>query len=227
MAPGPPQNLVVDLELEPTKVDLSLYFSFRLAELVGINGTYVDDLVHTIDNEFRKKCAKTHQAFEKIGDNRPPFTFSGFNVSVTDNESLSIDQNLYRKQLEYFYNSSTFSEFRSMRMKLAWLANTRPDLQFAISQLAQVTQARFDTNAMGYVKNLNSTVRYGHDNAVSIRFPRPECSSIRLVGFSDAAYAKNHDLTSKLGRIMLIMDDSNIAIQISFKSYKSRRVTRY
>ena len=113
-----------------------------------------------------------------------------------------------------------------MRMKLAWLANTRPDLQLAISQLAQVTQARFDTNAKTYVKNLNSAIRYAHDNAASLRFPKIERSSIGLVGFSDAAYANNHDLTSQLGRIVLIMDDSNKTIPISFKSYKSRRVTR-
>ena len=92
-----------------------------------------------------------------------------------------------------------------------------------------MTQARFDTNAIAYVKNLNSTVRYAHDNAhnaASLRFPKLERSSIRLFGFSDAAYANNHDLTSQLGLIVLIMDDSNKAIPISFKSYKSRRVTR-
>ena len=34
-----------ELNLTPTKCDSSLYFSFRLRELIGINGSYVDDLL--------------------------------------------------------------------------------------------------------------------------------------------------------------------------------------
>ena len=69
------KHLVEYLELVPTKVDPSLYFSFRLVELVGINGTYVSNLLRTGDNEFSKRCDKTHQTFETSGDDPLPFTF--------------------------------------------------------------------------------------------------------------------------------------------------------
>ncbi len=57
-------------------------------------------------------------------------------------------------------------------------------------------------------------------------FPKLDLNSIRLVGYSDTAFANNHDLTSQLGRIILLTDDHNAAVPIAFKTYNSRRVTR-
>ena len=65
-----------------------------------------------------------------------------------------------------------------------------------------------------------------HKNVAHLKFPSLERDDVRIVGYSDAAYANNRDLTSQLGRIILLMDKSNNAIPVSFKSYKSRRVTR-
>ena len=220
------KHLTDELELEPTKVDPSLYFSFRLGELVGINGTYVDDLLRAGDNGFHKKCAQTHERFETSGDESLTLIFAGSALTREPDGSITISQSPYRKQLEFLDKSSTFSDFRSMRMKLAWLSNTRPDLLFEISQLAQITSYRFATSANACIKRLNSAVRYALDNDASLKFRRLERDSLRLVGFSDASYANNHDLTSQLGRIIMLSDKSNNSIPISFKSYKSRRVTR-
>ena len=49
---------------------------------------------------------------------------------------------------------------------------------------------------------------------------------MQIVGYSDAAFANNDDLSSQLGRIIFLMDDDVNAAHIAFKSYKSRRVTR-
>ena len=166
------------------------------------------------------KCSKQSETIPRHS------RFSGFNVSVSDEGSPTFDQNFYRKQYEYLDNASTFPYFKSMRMKLAWLANTRADLQFEISQLAQVTQEMFNKDAMTCVKKLNAAGRYGHDNAASLQFQKLDRTNIRFAKFSDAAHASNHDLTSQLGRILFIMDNSNKSVPILFKSYKSRRVTR-
>ena len=226
MAPITSQTLTDELGLETTKVDPSLYFSFRLGELVGINGTYVEDLLRAGDVEFRRKCQVTHEKYEISGDESVPLVFAGFTLSRNSDGSFSIDQNQYRKQLEYLDKSSTFSEFRSMRMKLGWLANTRPDLQFEISQLGQITRDRFRNNARVCVKRLNAAVRYVIDNAASFKVRKLKRGGLRIVGFSDVSYASNHDLTSQLGRMIVLMDKANNEIPISFKSYKSRRVTR-
>ena len=62
-----------------------------------------------------------------------PCTFSAF--SLARRKDGSLEQKLERPH----FDEST-SKFRSMRMRLAWLANTRPDCQLEISQLAQVTK---------------------------------------------------------------------------------------
>ena len=55
------KNLTNDLGLTPTKVELSLYFSFRLGKLVWLNGIHVDDLLRAGPDEFRDEARKTHQ----------------------------------------------------------------------------------------------------------------------------------------------------------------------
>lgn len=50
-----------------------------------------------------------------------------------------MDQTFYVKQLQESDKDSTFNDFRSMRMKIAWLSNSRPELLFEISQPALVT----------------------------------------------------------------------------------------
>ena len=112
-----------------------------------------------------------------------------------------------------------------MRMRIAWLANTRPDLHFEISQLAKIPEDRFKRNASAYLKRLNIAIRYANNNAAHLQFPKLCLTSIRIVAYSDVAFAKNFDLTSQLGRIILLIDGSGKAVPISFKSYKSRRVT--
>ena len=67
---------------------------------------------------------------------------------------------------------------------------------------------------MAYVEKLNAAVQDAHDNAASLRFQKLDLTTIRLVGFSDAAYANNHDLTSQLGRILFITDNNNKCIPI-------------
>ena len=111
-------------------------------------------------------------------------------------------------------------------MRLAWLSNTRPDLLYEISQLAQVTQLRYDTEKKRIVQRANRAVRYAHNNPSKIMFPKLEAKSLRIVGYSDAGYSSNNDLSSQLGRIVLLMDESGAAAPIIFKSYKSRRISR-
>ena len=84
----------------------------------------------------------------------------------------------------------------------------------------------FDSNPKAYLKHINSLVRYAHNNIAHLKFPSLERDTLRIAGFSDAAYANNYDLTSQLGRIILLSDVSNAVIPISFERYKSRRVTR-
>ena len=99
-------------------------------------------------------------------------------------------------------------------------------MQFEISEQAQITEKRFYSDSSGFVKRMNQLVQYAHDSVAHLNFLKLEQESLRIVRFSDAAYANNHDLTPQLSRVILLADDTNAFLPISFKIYKSRRVTR-
>ena len=161
----------------------------------------MDDLLRAGTPAFRKTCSETLQRFETTGDEHPPFTFAGFNIAKRTDVPYAIDQLFYLKKLEELDSSSSFNDFRSMRMRLAWLANTRPDLQFEISQIAQITGQRFSENASAHLQRFNAAIRYATNNVACIQLPQLDSSSVKITGYSDAAFANNFDLSSQLGYI--------------------------
>ena len=151
-------------------------------------------------------------------DEHVPCTFSGFSLARGKDRSLEQNQHFYLQKLERLHLEASFSEFRSMRMRLAWLANTRPDCQFEISQLAQVTEDRYLAEQPTLVRRLNRATRYAVDNRVSLKISTLEQKSPRVVGFADASFANNHDLSTQLGHICFLVDDQGRSVPISFKS---------
>ncbi len=113
-----------------------------------------------------------HEQFETSGDESLPLTFAGFSIFNRYDAPIAINQAFYLRKVEEFMKDSSYSEFRSMRMRVAWLANTRPDLPFEISQLAQVTQKHFEDDAAATIKRLKNTNKYAHANTAAIRFPK-------------------------------------------------------
>ena len=81
---------------------------------------------------------KTKERFQMGEDEHIPCTVSGFSPARGKNDILEQNQHLYLQKLEQLHLDASFSEFRSMHMKLAWLANTFSDYQFEISQPTQV-----------------------------------------------------------------------------------------
>ena len=220
------EHLVDELDHFSTKTDMSMYISIQHGKLDGISGVYVDNILRTGTPRYRLQCSKTHVKFDTTGDEEPPLTFSGFHITIPSNFPFTMDQTFYIRNLEELNIDSRFLAFRSTGMKLAWLASTLPDMLFEISQLAQVTEEHFNFGAKEYIKRLNSSTKYAHNNMAHLLFRKLDMNSVRLVGYSDAAFSNNRDRTSQLGRIILLTDEHDKAIPIVFKSYKSRRVTR-
>lgn len=54
-------------------------------------------------------------------------------------------------------------------MKLAWFANSRPDLLFEISQLAQVTEDRLRDSKRSLIRRVNKAVKYALDSLVQLK----------------------------------------------------------
>ena len=195
---------------------------------MGLNGGYVDDLLRSCLPGFRQLAKKTNERFQMDDDEQVSctFTFSGFSPAHGKDSSLEQNQHFYLQKLERLHLDASFSEFRSMRMRLAWLANTRPDCQFEISQLAQVTKGRYLDEQPVIFRCLNKVTRYATDHRVSLKIPTLYQESLRVVGFADASFANNHDLSTQLGHICFLSDCYGRSVPITFNSGKSKRVVR-
>jgi hypothetical protein len=119
---------------------------------------------------------------------------------------------------------STFAAHRSLRAKLAWITHTRPDISCAISQAAQVTDKEFEPK---HIDALNKIIRHLRATPdVKLRFLKLDIQSLKLLVYTDASFANNANLTSQLGYIVVLSDDSGSASIINYQSSKSRRVAR-
>ena len=76
----PSEDLTEGIHLIPTKSDPSLPFSFSDEGLIGINGSYLDDLIRAGARKFRKASQVTHMRFETSGDEELPLTFAGLYI---------------------------------------------------------------------------------------------------------------------------------------------------
>ncbi len=175
---------------------------------------------------FLQLAKKTNERFQMGEDEHIPCTFSGFSLARGKDGSLEQNQHFYLQKLERLHLDASFSEFRSMRMRLAWLVNTRPDCQFEISQPAQVNEDRYLPEQPEIVRRLNRATRYAAEHRVSLKIAAVDQESLGVVGFADASFANNHDLSTQLGHICFLTDGHSRSVPISFKSYMSKRVVR-
>lgn len=77
-----------------------------------------------------------------------------------------------------------------------------------------------------YVRRLNRAVNRAIDNRYSFRTAKLYKDTLRIVGFSAASFANNAYSSSQLGHICFFFDAHGKAVPISYKSYKSNRVTQ-
>ena len=158
---------IQDLGMRPLRSDPALYLMMTNGLLKGILGGYVDDLIQTGDLSFKKLCLKTKRKFYMAEDQGLPCMFTGFSISRTLNNTIVQQQHEYLWRLDELPPDASFSHFRSIQMKLAWLSNTRPDCLFEISQLAQITEAKFSTDASLVIRLINRAIRYVIQNRIS------------------------------------------------------------
>ena len=83
------------------------------------------------------------ERFKPTYNEEPLLAYAG--THITDNEDIfHIDQDLYMSKIVKISGDAEFGMFASMKMKFAWLKNTKPDLALEISQIEQVTLVMFD-----------------------------------------------------------------------------------
>lgn len=111
-------------------------------------------------------------------------------------------------------------------MKLALVFHTRPDVQYEVFQLAQVTKDVFNEKRKQVLKFLNFVLKYELDHVYVIYVPTLDSSSLQVTGFSDASFANNRDNTTQLGYIIFLAHKNNNTGSIHYKSKKACRIVR-
>ena len=105
-------------------------------------------------------------------DEELPYDFTGFKIDRDDQGLLKLHQHDYLRSLKMLPEDAPFASFAWMRMKLAWLAHSRPDCLFGISQLTQVTREVFETDRRTVIKNTNKLLKFTLENSVVLSFPK-------------------------------------------------------
>lgn len=175
-----------DVGMKPLRSDPALYVLMKDNLLQGLSGGYVDDLIRTGNKDFRALARKTSHKFEMAEDENLPCVFTGFSLKRQETKAIAQNQHDYLRRLEKKSSDCSFCTFRSMRMKLAWLSNTRPDCLFQISQLAQITEDMFEADRKRIIQQLNRAIRYAIQNQISVKIPALDPDSLRIIGFSDS-----------------------------------------
>lgn len=116
-------------------------------------------------------------------------TFSVFSIDIDKDNCLSKNQKFCMKKIEKISLDSTFNLFH-----LAWIANTLPEFQLEISQLAQVTEERFDNEKLYLIRYLKKLTQYAIDNNIVLRIPQLNKDYFRIDCFPDSYFANNYEL---------------------------------
>ena len=120
--------------------------------------------------------------------------------------------NVYFNNLENVLIASTKSVPVVCRFEAAF------DLSFA----AQIVNLKEED-----AKALNKRIQWQIDHPTrGLRFVRLDLTSLKLVIFTDASFANNHDLSSRIGFVITLVDSDNKANIIHWSSIKCKRVTR-
>lgn len=106
--------------------------------------TNVDVIVQAGDQNFSQTYSLTSNRFELQRTDELPAEFTGFIIDQDKKKDVRTYQRPSSSKLECILLDYSFQAFPSTRMKLFWLADSRPDCWFEILQLAQVTADLFE-----------------------------------------------------------------------------------
>ena len=213
-----------NLKMKQSTGDLSLFFKRLGNKLVGISGSYVDDLLGTGTKSLNDSSTiETNQTFETKDQTKNEIKFTGLSINGK-NKTKSISQSEYIRNIELLPKTTTFDLFRSMRAKLNWISNSRPDISCAVSMASAVTEKLFNESK---VKNLNSVIKHlKKTENMKLKFPPLDQETLKIVVYSDASFANNDDLSSQIGYIVFLSDNNENCSFLTYSPYKSERVCR-
>jgi hypothetical protein len=167
----------------------------------------------------------TSQRFKSRDRDYDNVKFAGVNINKTSN-GFEVHQHDYIQKLQPLSAKATFQDYRSLRAKLIWLINTRPNISCATSMASRTTKDLFVIKPTEYIKELNRVVRHVKTISLPLLYPRLDLDTLKLVDSTDSSFSNNDDLSSQLGYTIFLSDSTGACQPLYYSSHKSKRVTR-
>jgi hypothetical protein len=207
-----------------TKGDFSRFFKLEASRLVGLSGSYVNDLVYAGAMNFKDDSnRKTQSSFDVKPNTKNKFVFTGIEVASAEKHK-SLSKKLYIERLQVVPTSSSFSDVSTIRAKLAWASDTRPGISFAVYQLAQTT---IRTVNKDFLKLANKAVHYPKADPTFLcntrSWTNPHCASWRM---PTAHCIKSQIFRHNWGTLFSSPMRQVHVASLHFRSFKSRRIAR-
>ena len=115
--------------------------------------------MYTGSQQFVTLTKKVGQHFDSKPRKTPPFKFAGISILRPDLDTIVMQQQRYIATLEHLPPDAPFTAFRTMRHKLAWVSNCRPNVLAAVNILSQVTA---DTYKPSHLARINAVISHLH-----------------------------------------------------------------
>lgn len=211
----------------------------------GVVGLQTDDSLILADKIFAaaeekqlleaKLSAKDREKLTKT----TPIKFNGGYVKQDTTGNIHLNQEKHCKNLSLVVLKTPIDLFSSrgkirkavtpkdqyiaQRARGAYIATVcQPEAAFDLSFAAQVINPREED-----AKILNKRLQWQIDNSGrGLRFVQLDITSLKVIVFTDASFANNQNLSSQIGYVIVLADDSNKANIIYWSSIKCKRVTR-
>lgn len=203
----------------------ALYVSRESKEMNGLSGTNVDDMLRVGTkisvgslkehmNDLRNPAMKNDLVLP-LNLNSTEETTGHFSASKQLPTKLDVDTGRCNLRRHCLHKNETS------------LAHTQSHkLPFSNSQLTQLTRKSFEEDRRKIERRINKLVVYSKEYQTALRFVKLDLSSLKLIGFSDTAFAGNWDFTSQLGHIILVSDKSGAVVPMLYEAFKALCVTR-
>jgi Reverse transcriptase (RNA-dependent DNA polymerase) len=173
-------HLKEELGMMQTAGDPAMFFKMLDSKLQGMCSTHVDDALHAGNKVYEEITEKTMKRFKCRDKEIYNVTFAGVEIN-TGTDGYQLHQQRYNSTLDSVSDSSTFQRYQSLRAKLSWAANARPDISCAIAQAVQITDSMYAKESLTYTNGLNAVAKHLRKTASFIlKYPNLDINSLTL-----------------------------------------------
>ncbi|KAL2885168.1 Ribonuclease H-like domain [Ceratocystis lukuohia] len=231
------------LKMRPSTYDSCLMMSTVDGEC-GMVGLQTDDTLILSDDNFAQREAAALKEAGFLAKNREELSkshglkFNGGLLSMMDDGSLYLSQERQVMNIDTIDNTPKVNrgsrgkisepltcreQYVAQRARGAYVASVcQPEASFDMSTAAQHTNPDEEQ-----VKALNLRLQWQKDNAGrGLRYVKLDEDTMRIMCFTDAAFANNNDFTSQIGYVIALADEEGKANIVHWSSTKCKRVTR-